>query len=90
MNIAVDVISDVICPWCYIGKKRFEKAIADFDDTHEVRVHWLPYQLNPTMPKEGMSRKDYRNRKFGSWERSLELDAKAFRCNHHSPGSKFS
>ncbi len=76
MNLAVDVISDVICPWCYIGKKRLEKAIATFEGQHEVRVHWIPFQLNRTMPKEGISRREYRIRKFGSWERSLELDAK--------------
>jgi predicted DsbA family dithiol-disulfide isomerase len=75
-NVDVDVISDVICPWCYIGKKRLKKAIAAFDGKQQVRVRWLPFQLNPTMPKEGISRKDYRIRKFGSWERSLELDAK--------------
>jgi predicted DsbA family dithiol-disulfide isomerase len=75
MNLAVDVISDVICPWCYIGKKRLERAIAAFEGQQEVRVRWLPFQLNPTMPKEGISRKEYRIRKFGSWERSLELDA---------------
>jgi predicted DsbA family dithiol-disulfide isomerase len=70
------VISDVICPWCYIGKKRLEKAIASFTSQQDVRVRWLPFQLNPTMPKEGLSRIEYRIRKFGSWERSLELDAK--------------
>jgi predicted DsbA family dithiol-disulfide isomerase len=75
MNLNVDVISDVICPWCYIGKKRLERAIASVEG-QQVRVRWLPYQLNPTMPKEGISRKEYRIRKFGSWERSLELDAK--------------
>jgi predicted DsbA family dithiol-disulfide isomerase len=74
MNLAVDVVSDVICPWCYIGKRRLEKAIAESEQ--EVRVRWHPFQLNPTMPKEGISRKEYRIRKFGSWERSLELDAK--------------
>jgi predicted DsbA family dithiol-disulfide isomerase len=76
MNLTVDVISDVICPWCYLGKKRLERAIASFEGQQAVRVHWLPFQLNPTMPKEGTSRKEYRIRKFGSWERSLELDAK--------------
>ena len=74
MKLAVDVISDVICPWCYIGKRRLDKAIAE--SQHEIRVRWHPYQLNPMMPKEGMSRKEYRSRKFGRWERSLELDAK--------------
>ena len=76
MKLIVDVISDVICPWCYIGKRRLEKAIAALDGQHEVQVHWHPFQLNPAMPKEGISRKEYRTRKFGSWERSLELDAK--------------
>jgi len=73
MNLSVDVISDVICPWCFIGKRRLEKAIAAFDQT--VKVRWLPFQLNPQMPKEGISRRDYRTKKFGSWERSQALDA---------------
>jgi len=72
MTLTIDVISDVICPWCYVGKRRLEKAIPGFD----VRVRWLPFQLNPQMPKEGISRKEYRTAKFGNWERSLELDAK--------------
>lgn len=72
--VVVDVISDVICPWCYIGKRRLEKAITAHGEA--VKVRWHPFQLNPTMPKEGISRKEYRTRKFGSWERSLELDAK--------------
>jgi len=74
MSLAVDVISDVICPWCYIGKRRLEKAIAAADV--QVSVRWHPFQLNPTMPKEGICRREYRTRKFGSWERSIELDAK--------------
>ena len=74
MGLAVDVISDVICPWCYIGKRRLEKATASFGGP--VSVRWLAFQLNPTMPKEGVSRREYRTRKFGSWERSQELDAR--------------
>jgi len=74
MEVSVDVISDVICPWCYIGKRRLEKAVVAADV--QVSVRWHPFQLNPTMPKEGISRKEYRTRKFGSWERSMELDAK--------------
>lgn len=76
MEVSVDVISDVICPWCYIGKRRLEKAVAALGDKYKVQVRWHPFQLNPTMPKEGISRKEYRTRKFGSWERSTELDAK--------------
>jgi predicted DsbA family dithiol-disulfide isomerase len=73
MVLQVDVISDVICPWCFIGKRRLERAVAALDRQHEVRV---PFQLNPTLPKEGISRRDYRTKKFGSWERSQELDAR--------------
>jgi predicted DsbA family dithiol-disulfide isomerase len=74
MTMAVDVISDVICPWCYIGKRRLEKAVAAFGGP--VKLRWLPFQLNPAMPREGVSRREYRTRKFGSWERSQELDAR--------------
>ena len=73
MPLAVDVISDVICPWCFIGKRRLEKAIAAHGEP--VTVQWHAFQLNPTMPKEGISRREYRIRKFGSWERSMQLDA---------------
>lgn len=73
MALHIDVISDVICPWCVIGKRRLENAIAALGVP--VKVRWLPFQLNPTMPKEGISRRDYRTKKFGSWERSLQLDA---------------
>ena len=73
MQLSVDLISDVICPWCFIGKRRLEKAIAALGKP--VKVRWLPFQLNPTMPKEGISRRDYRIKKFGSWERSMQLDA---------------
>jgi predicted DsbA family dithiol-disulfide isomerase len=66
----------VICPWCYIGKRRLEKAVAALDRQHEVSVRWLPFQLNPQMSKEGSNRREYRTKKFGSWERSLELDAR--------------
>ena len=73
MDLSVDVISDVICPWCFVGKRRLERAIAAHGGP--VKVRWHPFQLNPTMPKEGISRKEYRTKKFGSWERSMELDA---------------
>jgi predicted DsbA family dithiol-disulfide isomerase len=74
MTINVDVISDVICPWCYIGKRRLEKAVA-LGGRDTVRVRWHPLELNPQMPKTGLSRREYRTAKFGSWERSLALDA---------------
>lgn len=74
MNFTVKVISDVICPWCLVGKRRLEKAIVKFD--LPVKVRWLPFQLNPSMPNEGISRREYRTKKFGTWERSQELDAR--------------
>lgn len=68
--LTIDVISDVICPWCFIGKRRLEKALAG----HAATIRWHPFQLNPDMPREGIERKAYRIRKFGSWKRSQDLD----------------
>jgi predicted DsbA family dithiol-disulfide isomerase len=62
---------DVICPWCFIGKRRLEKALGN----RAATVRWHPFQLNPDMPREGIDRKAYRIKKFGSWERSQQLDA---------------
>ena len=76
MKLIVDVYSDAICPWCFIGKRRLQRALAALDGRHKVEVTWRPFQLNPDMPREGMDRKVYRSAKFGSWERSLALDAK--------------
>lgn len=76
MTVTVDVISDVICPWCWVGKRRLETAVAAVAGTHAVVVRWHPFQLNPDMPPGGVERRAYRAAKFGSWERSLELDAR--------------
>lgn len=75
MSITVKVTSDFICPWCHIGAARLFNAIKTLPAEVEVAVQFLPFELNPGMPKEGIDRKLYRTRKFGSWERSLELDA---------------
>jgi predicted DsbA family dithiol-disulfide isomerase len=72
--LEVMVVADVICPWCYVGKRRLEKALALMGGA-AISVRWLPFELNPDMPKEGMARRDYRVRKFGSWERSQAMDA---------------
>src|SRR5262245_26803731 len=74
--LTIDVASDVICPWCYIGKKRLEKALALLDGEVRPEIRWLPFQLNPDMPAGGMARADYRKAKFGSIERGRELDAR--------------
>ncbi len=63
--IRIDIVSDVICPWCFIGKRRLERALAA-EAPGSIVVGWRPFQLNPDMPVEGMSRKDYLRAKFGT------------------------
>ena len=71
----IDVISDVICPWCYIGKRQLERALDLLEKQHlRFTVAWHPFQLNPDMPREGVDRAQYRIAKFGSLERSRQLD----------------
>lgn len=71
----IDVVSDVICPWCYIGKRQLERALALLaEERLQFSVHWNPFQLNPDMPPEGRDRAAYRARKFGSLEKSQALD----------------
>jgi predicted DsbA family dithiol-disulfide isomerase len=71
----IDIVSDVICPWCYIGKRQLERALATLErEGLRFSVHWNPFQLNPDMPKEGRDRIAYRVQKFGSAERARELD----------------
>jgi predicted DsbA family dithiol-disulfide isomerase len=74
--LTIEIASDVICPWCYIGKRRLEKALALLDGEVKPVIRWLPFQLNPDMPAGGMARAEYRKRKFGSLERGRELDAR--------------
>ena len=64
-KIEIDVVSDVICPWCFLGKRRLDKAIGLLDDV-KVEVNWRPFFLDPTIPKEGISRKTYMEGKFGA------------------------
>jgi predicted DsbA family dithiol-disulfide isomerase len=74
--LVIEIASDVICPWCYIGKRRLEKALALLGGEVQPEIRWLPFQLNPEMPKEGIPRAEYRKAKFGSIERSRGLDAR--------------
>jgi predicted DsbA family dithiol-disulfide isomerase len=66
--ITIDVVSDVVCPWCYIGKRRLENALA-LRPNVPVQVRYRPFFLNPWVPREGMDRKTYLETKFGSVER---------------------
>ena len=65
-GIFIEIYSDVVCPWCYVGKRRLEQALASVGS--DVRVTWRPFQLNPTMPLDGIDRNSYLEAKFGSLE----------------------
>jgi len=65
--LKIDIVSDVVCPWCYIGKRRIEDALALVPDV-PVELHFRPYFLNPWVPREGISREEYLTTKFGSVE----------------------
>jgi predicted DsbA family dithiol-disulfide isomerase len=71
-SVQIDVISDVMCPWCYIGKTNLDNALENIEDI-DVVVRWRPYQLDGTLPKEGLDRATYLNNKFGGEERSKEI-----------------
>ncbi|MFU0503720.1 DsbA family oxidoreductase [Pseudaminobacter sp. NGMCC 1.201702] len=73
--ITIDVVSDVVCPWCFIGQKRLDKAIDAVPEV-DVAVRWRPFQLDPTIPAGGMDRKQYMLSKFGSEERLREIHSR--------------
>lgn len=71
-ELKVDIVSDVMCPWCYVGQKRLEKAIAQVPEV-DVDIHWRPFQLDPTLPPEGKDRRQYLSEKFGGDERAKTI-----------------
>ena len=73
--ITVDVVSDVVCPWCFIGQKRLDKAVAAAGNV-DVHIRWRPFQLDPTIPPQGKDRREYMLAKFGSDERIREIHAR--------------
>src|SRR5258708_8412490 len=74
-TLAIEVISDAICRWCWVAKRRLDRAIAAIAPDVTASVTWRPFELNPEMPKAGVDRRAYRSAKFGSWQRSQALDA---------------
>jgi len=74
-TLTIDVVSDVVCPWCYLGQKRLDKAIAAVPDV-DVSVNWRPFQLDATIPPEGMDRKAYMKAKFGDEARLRDAHAR--------------
>jgi predicted DsbA family dithiol-disulfide isomerase len=75
-ELKIEIISDAICPWCWIGKRQLERARQALSDKLALNVVWKPFELNPGMPKEGVPRRVYRQAKFGSLEYSDKLDAR--------------
>jgi predicted DsbA family dithiol-disulfide isomerase len=77
--LTVDVVSDVVCPWCYIGKRRLESALEQLRAVQPdlaVDVRWHPFQLNPDLPPEGADRREYLERKFGGPDRAQQIYAR--------------
>ena len=73
-TVSLDILSDPICPWCYIGKTHLDKALAAAPD-HPFVIQWHPFQLNPDMPREGMDRRAYLEAKFGGKEGAVRAYA---------------
>lgn len=65
-SIQLDIYSDVICPWCYVGKARLDEALKTIGTALNIKTTWKPFELNPTMPSEGTDRKEYMLKKFGT------------------------
>ncbi|MBD3625033.1 MAG: DsbA family oxidoreductase [Rhodobacteraceae bacterium] len=74
MTTTLDIISDPICPWCFIGKVRLDRALEQRPD-HPFEIRWLPFQLNPDMPRDGMDRATYLETKFGGRDRAVQVYA---------------
>ncbi|GLQ34304.1 polyketide biosynthesis protein [Amylibacter marinus] len=68
----IDIISDPICPWCYIGKTRLDRALEALPE-HDFIIEWHPFQLNPSFPPEGMDRREYLEHKFGGPEQAVKV-----------------
>jgi predicted DsbA family dithiol-disulfide isomerase len=73
-GLTIEIYSDVVCPWCYIGKRRLERALDQLNGAAQTRITWRPFQLNPTMPKDGMDRATYLEAKFGSLDAFRQLE----------------
>jgi predicted DsbA family dithiol-disulfide isomerase len=74
-KIKVDIVSDVVCPWCYIGKRRIEKAMDALNTKYDFEVEYHPFELNPQMPAEGVDQKQYLSAKFGGEDRYNQITA---------------
>src|SRR5690606_3568875 len=71
-TITIDVISDVVCPWCFVGRKRLQQALSMLPDI-DARVQWRPFMLDPTLPPQGKDRQSYLREKFGTGSKIDEI-----------------
>ena len=81
-TIDIYITSDFICPWCWIGYKNLSLAVQKAGMQEVVKPHFLPFELNPEMPTDGMDRREYRVRKFGTWENAHEKDRTLVKAGH--------
>ena len=91
-QLKIDIVSDVVCPWCIIGYKRLEQAIKELNVEEQVTIEWQPFELNPNMPKEGQLVQEHISEKYGasledqkqSQERMTQFGAElGFTFNYH-------
>ena len=75
-NIKIDIVSDVVCPWCMIEYKRLEKAIIELGIQDKIEIEWQPFELNPNMPKEGQNLREHISEKYGSNEQQQKESQK--------------
>jgi predicted DsbA family dithiol-disulfide isomerase len=74
-KLNVEVTYDFICPWCWIGGEKLRLAMTETGSEADIKLGFIPYELNPGMPAKGLNRKQYRSAKFGSWARSQAMDS---------------
>ncbi|MDP1769981.1 MAG: DsbA family oxidoreductase [Nitrospirota bacterium] len=72
--LTIDIYSDVVCPWCFIGKRRLERALDQLNGAAPANITWRPFQLNPTMPEGGLERRAYLEAKFGSLDAFRQME----------------
>lgn len=72
-KIKIDVVSDVVCPWCYIGKRRLEKAVNELSSAYDFDIEYHPFELNPTTPESGFNQREYLTKKFGGEDQYAEI-----------------
>jgi len=75
-DLRIDIISDVVCPWCYLGYSRLKQAIEQLGDDYRIDIRWQPFELHPDMPLSGADRETYLGERFGSPEKRHTLYSK--------------